>query len=574
MLRPRKLPQLLTDDQELHSSQRSNLDARGNHILCIQYAPFADPYGSSTRSDTSIAQSHDHARVLSGPVRDQTRPHPRHGSPAATPPSRITAVKNAEGVPELTSDTGDIFNVTYPKSAEAAVNSQPSIFKGVEQQDTNIEEEASFQPKATHVNSVDVLMQDTAEPGELSGSSRDDEVSEARLIDGGSHEDQRITSEEQLPMQTQRPGSCQGHDGKQDPVSRQHSVEDQQFLEDSHPIEKPQLTEAKQPTAPGSHATVVQKAPSSNLDQSKQRPPTPADMSLPTSRNAQQPLHGVNPTGPPRVTKNKRKPPQVGPITRTPTSSTYTAAQLYQLAEYMKEQEQLQEKQDWVENLAAKQEALDKANRHKSKLQAECAQLKANLEKYARLSEHLTTLVKFDNGLGRDIKQLHMANAEYDKEIRKLKSQLHAERSAMSSVPQQIARLSDLKANIFRLTKEQQLTITSLEGQKSDLEKRLHEATETLAQEKSRQDAFDKHLQSFQTTRNSTEEMLDNYVGKINDCLNEFKTLFEQGTSSSKAFQDLLELMKKEGAVIADQIRSSGTDMEVMKTSVENLSSG
>lgn len=521
-----------------------------------------------------MAKSRDHARVLSGPVHDHLRPPTRRGSPTGTHPSHITMVKNAEALPEDISGTENIFNVTDHKPAGPAVVSQPSFSGNAEQQDMNIEKDTLVQPEATDVDSADVLMQDTAVPDGLPESNGDGKVLEVQLLRNESHGSHRLTSEGQLPMQTQHPGSYQGHDGKQDLVSRQSSVEDQQSSEDSHPIQKPQLTGAEQPTAPGPHATVVQKAPSSNSDQSKQRPPTPANTSLPAPTDAQQPPRGVSRSGPPRVTKNKRKPPQPGPITRAPNSSSYTAAQLYQLAEYMKEQEQLQEKQDWVKNLAEKQEALDKANHHKSKLQAECAQLRARLEKYSRLSKNLLTIVKFDNGLCRDMKQLYEANAEYDKEIRELRSQLHADRDAITGVPQQIARLSDLKANIFRLTKEQQLTITSLEGQKTDLEKRLHEATETLAQEKSRQEAFEKHLQSFQTTRDSTEEMLDGCVGKINDRLNEFKTFIEQGTSSSKASQDFLELMKKESAVIADQIRSSGTDVEVMKTLVENLSSG
>lgn len=511
-----------------------------------------------------MTHAHDHARFLSGPSLDQNGPPIRRGSPAGVPASHTAMTKNAEVLSETTSDIEDIFNVTGPRSAEPAVVPQSNP---ADQQELHIEEETLLLSKATHVNSADVLMQDTAVPDEVSESIKDDEVSEVTLVHKGSHEGQRITSEEQLSTQTQLPGNYQGHDEEQDPVPRQHSVEDQQSIEDSHPVEEAQLAGAKQPTAPGSHAIVVQKAPSSNLDQSIQGPPTPANTSLPTSMDPPQPFRGPNRSGPPRVTKNKRKPPQTGPVARTPNSSSYTAAQLYQLAEYMKEQEQLQEKQDWVKSLAAKQEALDKANRHKSKLQTECAQLKASLERYSRLSEHLKTLVKFNNGLGRDITNLREAKAEYDMNIRELKSQLQLDQSAVTSVSQQIARLSNLKANIFRLAKEQQLTITSLEGQKSDLEKRL-------LGEKSRQDAFDKQLQSFQTAKNSTEEMLDGCVSKINDRLNEFKTFIEQGTSSSKASQDLLELMKKESVVIADQISSSGTDMKVMKTSVENLSLG
>ena len=68
--------------------------------------------------------------------------------------------------------------------------------------------------------------------------------------------------------------------------------------------------------------------------------------------------------------------------------------------------------------------------------------------------------------------------------------------------------------------------------------------------------------------------MLNGCIGKINDRLSEFTTFIEKGTSSSEASRELLELMKNESAVISDLIRSSGTEMEVMKTSVETLSLG
>lgn len=438
----------------------------------------------------------------------------------------------------------------------------------------NVEEEALVQPKATHVNSADVSMQDTVVPGELPESNRDGEVLKAQLVHNDPHEGHQITSEEQLLMNAQHLGSYQGHDGRQDPVARQQSVEDQQCIEDDCAIEVPHPVKAKQSVASGPPAETVHDMPSTSVDQDIQHPPTPADTSLPTPLDAQQPLRGVNRTGPPRVTKIKRKPLQSGSSARPSNSSSYTAAQLYQLAEYMKEQEQLQEKQDWVKSLADKQEALDKANRHKLKLQVECAQLKASLAKHSRLSEHFKRLAIFNNGLGQDLQNLHEIKAVYNEEIRGLKLQLLADRGVVTSVPQQIARVSDLKAKIFRLAKEQQVTIENLKGDKSDLEERLREAFESLSREKSRQDAFDERLQSFQTARNSTEEMLNGCVSKINDRLSEFTVFIEQSTSSSKASQDLLELMKKESTVILDQIRSSGTNMEMMKTSVENLSLG
>jgi predicted nucleic acid-binding Zn-ribbon protein len=508
---------------------------------------------------------------LSGPARDQIIPPSRRCSPAEKPSSHIITAKNTEVLSETTSDTGDIFKVTDP---EPVVIPQPKSPKSAELQDASIEEDTITQPSATHVNSADVSMQDTAALDGLRESRRDGVVSETQLIHSESHKGYAISSEERLPMQTQQSGSCQGHDGEQDPVPKRHSVEDHQSIEDDHPIEESQPVKAKQSIASGLPDEIFHNMPSTNVDQNTQPPPTPANTSLPTSKDAQQPLRGVNRSGSSRVTKMKRKPPQASSSARTPNSSSYTAAQLYQLAEYMKEQEQLQEKQDWAKNLATKQEALDKANRHKSKLQAECAQLKASLEKYYRATGHLQTIVKVFNGLGQDLQRLQSSGAKHDEEIRNLRFQLHANREAVTSIPEQIARLTDLKANIFRLTKEQQLTITNLEIEKSDLAKRLCEVSESLAREESRQDAFDEGLQSFQSAQNSTADMLIGCISNINDRLSEFATFAQQSTSSSQASLELLELMKKETAVISNQICSSGTDMEVMKTSVENLSLG
>jgi hypothetical protein len=515
------------------------------------------------------------------------------------------AAKNVEVSPVITSDTDDIFKVTDQEPADSIVVSQPQPSECVEQQDMNIEEEALVQPRVTHVNSADVSMQDTTaldglpqskgkyiKPVEISiqdtvvsddlaESGKGNAVPEIQLVHNEFRGKQHVNSGEQLLMQTQRASDDQHLNGERGPTPRQRSVEnhqsveEHQSIEDSRLVEKPQLAQANTSMAPESHAVVVHEAPSSNAGQNMQHPMTPADTVLPTPMDAQQTLRGVtNRSGPSRVTKNRRNPSQPGPLPRNSNPSSYTAAQLYQLAEYMKEQERLQEKQDGVKDLATKQEALDKANRHKSKLQAECAQLKASLQKHSKLSEHLKTFLKFYNGLGKDLGTLHDIKAGYDSELRKLKNQLHADRDAVISVPKQIARLTDLKANVLRLTKEQQLTINNLEKEKADLKKRLGEASKSLTQERSRQATFDKRLQSFQTARDSTEEMLNDCVGKINDRLSDFATFTDRSTSSSEASCQLLELMKKEGAVLSAQIRSSGTNLEAIKASVENLSLG
>jgi hypothetical protein len=445
----------------------------------------------------------------------------------------------------------------------------------------NIEEDAPLQPRAAHVDSVDVSMQDNAAPDDLLESKRDNSASEVQLVHNQSHEGRRVDSEEQLPMQTQHSGGNQQLNEEQDSTSRQHSVEDQHssetehILEDNHPTEEPHLAEAIQTVAPMSHHDVGHKAPPSNEGQNMQHPPIPADTNAPTLIDAQHLLRGVtNRSGEPRVAKNKRKPAQPGSIPRNPNSMSYTASQLYQLAEYTKEQERLQEKQNWTRDLVASQEQLKRANQHRSKLQAECAQLKVSLEKYSKLTEHLKTIVKFENGLGTDIKTLQTDRDKSNNELRKLKSRLQATENEFDSIPGQIAKVTELRVNSLGIIRELQLSITALQGEKSGLEKRLLEASKALAQEKSRQTAFDERLQTFETERKTAEEMLNGCVGKINDHLSEFKTFIEQGTSSSEACRGLLELMKKEGVILFNQVRSAGTNMETMKTSVAALSLG
>jgi hypothetical protein len=503
--------------------------------------------------------------------------------PEGTPSSHVIT---AEVPPETDSDTDDIFNVTNQEPADSVVVSQPSPSERTEQQDIDIEEEATLQPEAAHVDSVDVSVQDTAAPHDLHGSKRDNSASEVQLVHNQSHEGHQVDPEEQLPMQTQHSGGNQHHNEDQDSTSRQHSVEDQRSsetehtVEDNHPTEEPHLAEAIQTVAPVSHLDVGHKAPASNEGQNMQHSPIPAETNAPALMDAQHLLRGVtNRSGEPRVAKNKRKPAQPGSIPRNPNPTSYTASQLYQLAEYTKEQERLQEKQNWARDLVANQEQLKRANQHRSKLQAECVQLKVSLEKYSKLTEHLKTIVKFENGLGRDLKELQSSNNKCNSEIRKIKFQLEAEERAklnavVDSVPGQIAKIAELRVNSLRVNRELESSITTLQKEKSDLENRLLKASEALAQEKARQAAFDERLETFGTARNSAEETLNGCISNINDRLSEFKTFIEQGTLSSETSRGLLELMKKEGAILFNQVRSAGTNLETMKTSVAALSSG
>jgi predicted nucleic acid-binding Zn-ribbon protein len=584
MLGSRRLPRILVDDQALRSppvasiyKAQSSLDARSEYFLGPWYLAFANPYCSPARSIDPLARPHDRTRVSEGPTHEQSRPPTRRGSPVETAFSQATAVKDAGALPETNSDTEDIFNVTDQERTGSVVVSPSDPSDCVDQQDLDNIEETHAQSKTTRVDTANVLLQDTAMPDDSLDGNRTDPVLETKLIPDHSRQEHRVNQEEHLTEQTQQPSSCQRLEGEHDPTSRQHTVESQhsnnteQSVQDSRPTENPQSSNALRTVAPVPRVNVTHKAPSSNENRNIQQPPTPADTVLPTLESAKQPLREVtNRSTSPRVTKNKRKSSRPGPVGRNPKSSSYTAAQLFQLAEYMEEQERLQDQQKWVKSLAATQEQLEKANQHKSKLQDECAQLKVSLEKYSRLTEHLKTIVKFENGLGKDIGNLQSSRDKTDGELKRVMSKVQAIHNSVTSSAEQGARMGarviEMRATSLILLRDYQVSLTSLESQKSDLERRLQEAYDSLTKEKSSQAAFDARLKPFET--------LNETISKINDRLSEFKAYIERSNSSSEACRGLFELVKQESAVISDQLRSSGTNMETMKTSVEALASG
>ncbi|KAI4852033.1 hypothetical protein E4T44_01755 [Aureobasidium sp. EXF-8845] len=524
------------------------------------------------RSVAPLVRPHDRNRVSEGPTHEQSRPPTRRGSPE-TAFSQDTAVKDTEVFTETSSDKDDIFKVTDQEPTGSVAVSQSNPSDCVDQQDSDIEEEAHAQSKTKRVDSANVPMQDTAVPDDSLDGERLDPVSETKLTPDHSHQEHRVNPEKHLTEQPQQSGGCQRLEGEQDSTFRQHSVENQHSsntepsAQDNRPAEDSQSSNALRTVAPVPRTDVARRATSCNENRNIQQPPTPADTMLPTLESAKQPLREVtNRSASPRVTKNRRKSSRPGSVARNPNPSSYTSAQLTQLAEYMKEQERLQDQQKWVKSLAATQEQLEKANQHKSKLQVECAQLKVSLEKYSKLYDHLKTIVKFENGLGKDIGNLQSSRDETGGELKRVMSKVQAIHDAVASSAEQGARVIEMRATSLILLREYQVSLTSLESQKSDLERRLKEACEALSKEKSRQAAFDARLETFET--------LNETISKINDRLSEFKTYIEQGKSSNEACRGLFELVKKESAVISDQLRSSGTNMETMKTSVEALASG
>jgi hypothetical protein len=588
MLGSRRLARILVDDQALRSPRiasickvQSSLDARSEYSLGPQHLAFADPYCSSARFIAPLVRPHDRSRVSEGPTHEQSRPPTRHGSPVETAFSQTTAVKDTGVLPETIPDADDIFRVTDPEPTGSVAVPPSNPSDCVDQQDLDIGEEAHAPPKTTRLDSAGVPMQDTAVPDDSLDGERIDPVSETHLIPDHSHQEHQVNPEEHLPEQTQQSDNYQRLEEEQDSTFGQHSVEDQhsnnteQSVQDSRPTENSQPSNTLRTVAPVPRIDDARKAPTSNENRNIQQPQTPVDTILPTLESAEQPLREVtNRSASPRVTKNKNKSSRPGSVARNPKPSSYTAAQLFQLAEYMKEQERLQDQQKWVKSLAATQEQLEKANQHKSKLQVECAQLKVSLEKYSRLTEHLKTIVKFENGLGKDIGNLQSSRDQTDGELKRVMSKVQAIHDAVTSSAEQGARVIEMRATSLILLREYQASLTSLKGQKCDLERRLQEAYGSLTKEKSRQAAFDARLKTFESTKESTEKTLNEIISKINDRLSEFKAYIGQGHSSNEACRGLFELVKKESAVISDQLRSSGTNMETMKASVEALASG
>lgn len=495
-------------------------------------------------------------------------------------PSHIGSIKDKGVVSETPSEIEDIFVVTDRGPAKSDMGSLPISTEHVQQQGMNVEEEIFGPHKASHTDSVDVSMQDSITPDDLLESNNDNPVSK-QLVHDRSHKNHHVNLGEQLLVQNQPSKDDQRPSEEQHSIPEQDLATDQRPVKDNHPIEGLQLPAAKQAGAPELHAEVAQDNLSSNVHRNVQHAPNLESTMQSSHVDAHQSLHEVsNRSGSPRVTKNRRKPTQSGPITRNaradpnPNPSSYTAAQLYQLADYLKEQERQQEKQDWVKDLAAKQAELEKSNGHRANLQTECAQLKARLRKYSKTSEHLVTIVKAYNGIGHDIKGLQASRAKYDRDLRELKSQIHTNLDAAANAQEHIAKLERWKASSLNLIREFKSSTATLTKEKSDLERRLRETSDSLIQEKKRCDTFDKHLQTYQTEKNSTEKMLNGCIGKISDHLGEFKTFIEQSTSSNGTSRELLEMLKKENVSISEQVRSSGTNMDALKTSVEQLTSG
>ncbi|THX02873.1 hypothetical protein D6D13_08086 [Aureobasidium pullulans] len=472
-----------------------------------------------------------------------------------------TIIADPGPVSVLESDTNDIFVITReaPASPTGVLTAAMSPSPCTEQQHSDIEEEVHLQPEASWTSHNDVVMRD--------------------LTSNGLPEDEDLSS----VVHAEHPGiraanfQVEHHLGGKHPLDDEHAgvghqpVKDQQSTEESQPAEKPQTT------PPDTETSATQEPPDDVIG--AQQLSTPPDTIPPD----QQSLRGVTDrSGSIRVTKKKTKPTPSGLTARKTTSKLrlgsvpYTAAELYQLADFIKEQERVEEKRSWVKELAAKQAELEQASQHNLSLQSECAELKTSLEKYAGFSAKLKTVILAFNGFGHDMKAIQKAKARYDREFAQLKTQLDTNLDAATKVSDQgLEKINHLRVKTLGMLQDCRTFINALKKDKSDLQRRLDKTSRILAQEKERQAAFDKRLQDLQQEKKSSDETFNGRTSKLSEQLSEFKILIEQGASASATFsREHAESMKKEYATLSESVRSSGTDTEKIKMSIDQLSSG
>ena len=525
-----------------------------------------DLYHSPVSHGTTIDLSRSDIQIAKSPVLKKTVATANHTStlqPTLESNNVVEETMIADPVPVsiLESDTNDIFVITReaPASPTGVLTAAMSPSPCTEQQHSDIEEEVQVQPEASWTSHNDVVMQD--------------------LTSNGLPENEDLSS----VVHAEHPGiraanfQVEHHLEGKHPLDDEHAsvghqpVKDQQSNEESQPAETPQTT------PPDTETSATQEPPDDVIG--AQRLPTPPDTIPPN----QQSLRGVTDrSGSIRVTKKKTKPTPSGLTARKTTSKLrlgsvpYTAAELYQLADFIKEQERVEENRSWVKELAAKQAELEQASQHNLILQSECAELKTSLEKYAGFSAKLKTVILAFNGFGHDMKAIQKAKARYDREFAQLKTQLDTNLDAATKASDQgLEKINHLRVKSLGMLQDCRTFINALKKDKSDLQRRLDKTSRILAQEKERQAAFDKRLQDLQQEKKSSDETFNGRTSKLSEQLSEFKILIEQGASASATFsREHAESMKKEYATLSESVRSSGTDTEKIKMSIDQLSSG
>ncbi|KAI5248848.1 hypothetical protein E4T43_00954 [Aureobasidium subglaciale] len=500
--------------------------------------------------------------------------------------------KDTVGPRETTGDLEIIFSLEEKPTINLGKVSVPRSIQHAESQCRGLGEEAQAKSKLPQVDSEDVPMEDSGDFEHLSGGDNTIPIRETHqpIVESEPCGSPHTTSGDQRSAQDLGVAADKSLVKEQESVQIQQSV-DAQLADDVQHVNGDHPSTEKYPSA-GVTRTIP---PELQVETVGQTPPlmgrhgpqrsNPLPNTTSAQARGQQLLHGVSDrSGPSKVVKKKTKPSTSESVARGPmprprpthAPPQYTAAQLYQLAGYVKEQERVQEKQEWLRALAMKQAELEKANKQKSSLEVECAGLKDSLKRYSGMSGKLKQIIVAYNGLGRDMTALQHTRASYDRGFRSLKNQLDTNLNAATKVTEQsILKLDKLKTDSLSLVEECKVSLITLTREKSDLKKRLSETSTMLTQERERQAAFDQRLQSLNAEKKTTEEMLNGCTSKIDDQLSSFKSLIEQSNSSSAtSLNELLELMKKETAAMSDQVRSSMANTEAVKTSIEKLSAG
>jgi hypothetical protein len=525
-----------------------NLQAPADILREVSPQDQKAPQSSHTPTSTGphynkpAVQRHKQPRVSSSSAQSRAQPTDRSQQPSkasvevpATQDGIVTDTTNATAPSGLQSgsDEEEIFNITGTTPANSAVatiaHESPDL-PGAGQQDMEAKVESHTRSKVSLVESVDARIPDVVVQEELPDQAH-----------------QHLEPQAGNLNKSAETRSANFKDQPSDKVHRPPAAEQTAALEPHHSVNSSLL--------PDTACSV-------------QHPPTPADTLPPSRSGHQDALRGVSArSGQPRVTKKKSKPTPSGSAPHRTTakpksnSSSYTAAELYQLADFMKEQERVQEKEEWVRGLAAKQAELEKVNQQKLNLEAECTELRASL---TNRDERLKKIVKAFTGLGTDLKTLQAHRRDYDDDWEEANAMLSELRPTLTGLVTEVDVLIAREPGVRLLVRE-----------KADLMRRLDEVTKTLVQERERQAFFDQRLQDSQTAQKSAEEMLTACLGKMSKQLSEFKVLAERDTSSqSTSLRELLKLVKKEDAILASHVQTSGSDFKKMKAFMEQLSEG
>lgn len=235
-----------------------------------------------------------------------------------------------------------------------------------------------------------------------------------------------------------------------------------------------------------------------------------------------------------KVAKRKAKIPSAAQASRkasiraNSSSKPYTAAELYQLANFMKEQENLEEKDQWGRELAAKQAELEAANQFNVGLQLEYDKVKKELDATVAVGRRVEEMFGELGQLREMQKTLLEIGTAYDYagrlEIISLYDELKRDMPGLiRSCQRSEESLKRLKKTSYTFTKGYVTTLGYLQGTNARLERKLDKQTGVLTERQPPEVAFAKQLDKLQSQHKSTEKVLEGYAKTLGSKLDEFK---------------------------------------------------